>query len=74
MGEFKMGQKHLQVFKGKNNHVYYTILVRSFVWWHNTIVPVNECFPFREAYPEASVVDVQFAYNISELVKLDNNR
>lgn len=29
---------------------------------------------FREAYPEASVVDVQFAYNISDLVKLDKNR
>lgn len=28
----------------------------------------------REAYPEASVVDVQFAYNISDLVKLDKNR
>lgn len=31
-------------------------------------------FFFREAYPEASVVDVQFAYNISDLVKLDKNR
>lgn len=28
----------------------------------------------REAYPEASVVDVQFAYNIADLVKLDKER
>ncbi|XP_052700349.1 CSC1-like protein 2 isoform X3 [Crassostrea angulata] len=43
-------------------------------------IPKDKCFKnqitqhFEEAYPEASVVDVQFAYNISDLVKLDKNR
>ncbi|XP_061168815.1 CSC1-like protein 2 [Saccostrea echinata] len=43
-------------------------------------IPTNQCYKnqitqhFEEAYPEASVVDVQFAYNIAELVKLDENR
>ncbi|XP_062570721.1 CSC1-like protein 2, partial [Saccostrea cucullata] len=43
-------------------------------------IPKNQCYKnqitqhFEEAYPEASVVDVQFAYNIAELVKLDENR
>lgn len=43
-------------------------------------IPHDQCFKnqisqhFEEAYPEASVVDVQFAYNISDLVKLDKNR
>lgn len=43
-------------------------------------IPKDQCFKnqisqhFEEAYPEASVVDVQFAYNISDLVKLDKNR
>ena len=32
------------------------------------------CYLYREAYPEVVVVDVQFAYNISKLVKLDNQR
>lgn len=40
-------------------------------------IPTHRCFKniitqhFQEAYPETSVVDVQFAYNISNLVILD---
>ncbi|XP_078315028.1 mechanosensitive cation channel TMEM63B-like isoform X4 [Crassostrea virginica] len=43
-------------------------------------IPTDKCFKnqisqhFEEAYPEASVVDVQFAYNIADLVKLDKER
>ena len=29
---------------------------------------------YREAYPEAPVEDIQFAYNITRLVKLDKRR
>ena len=43
-------------------------------------IPKDKCYKntiqqhFQEAYPEVVVVDVQFAYNISKLVKLDNQR
>ena len=30
--------------------------------------------PCREAYPEAPVQDIKFAYNITTLVKLDKKR
>ncbi|XP_076441822.1 osmosensitive cation channel TMEM63C-like isoform X2 [Babylonia areolata] len=43
-------------------------------------IPKNKCFGenirlhFQEAYPEVVVTDVQFAYNITDLVNLDKNR
>ncbi|XP_025105358.1 CSC1-like protein 2 isoform X4 [Pomacea canaliculata] len=43
-------------------------------------IPHNKCFAeniqlhFREAYPEMTVCDIQFAYNITELVSLDKQK
>ncbi|XP_064621129.1 calcium permeable stress-gated cation channel 1-like [Lineus longissimus] len=43
-------------------------------------IPVDKCFKniiqqhLREAYPESAIQDIQFAYNISRLVKLDKKR
>ncbi|CAH1793257.1 unnamed protein product [Owenia fusiformis] len=43
-------------------------------------IPKDKCFKnlmqqhFQEAYPEVSVLDIQFAYNIGTLIKLDKNR
>ncbi|XP_074652654.1 mechanosensitive cation channel TMEM63B-like isoform X2 [Tubulanus polymorphus] len=43
-------------------------------------IPKDQCFKnvilqhFQEAYPEAVIQDVQFAYNITRLVKLDKDR
>ncbi|XP_063427762.1 calcium permeable stress-gated cation channel 1-like isoform X1 [Mytilus trossulus] len=43
-------------------------------------IPRDKCYKntiqqhFQEAYPEVVVLDIQFAYNISKLVKLDKKR
>ncbi|KAK3802083.1 hypothetical protein RRG08_049973 [Elysia crispata] len=43
-------------------------------------IPKNKCFHspilqhFQEAYPEVNVTDIQFAYDIAGLVKLDRDR
>ncbi|XP_076464518.1 osmosensitive cation channel TMEM63C-like isoform X2 [Babylonia areolata] len=43
-------------------------------------IPQNKCFEetlrlhFQEAYPEVVITDVQFAYNITDLVNLDRKR
>ncbi len=31
-------------------------------------------FPYSEAYQECEVVDIQFAYNVTNLIKLDRSR
>ncbi|XP_013411385.1 CSC1-like protein 2 isoform X2 [Lingula anatina] len=43
-------------------------------------IPLDKCFKntlqqhFQEAYPEFTVQDIQFAYNISDLINKDNSR
>lgn len=50
---------------------------RTLMLYH---IPREKCYKniiqqhFQEAYPEVVVMDVQFAYNISKLVNLDNKR